>query len=70
MLDIRQQVRDTLDRVQVLRQQNNYKALGLILWNSPGMCQQLGCAKPLVQAVSVSNERLRHELQQVGVVPA
>jgi hypothetical protein len=70
LLGIRQQVRDTLDRVEVLRQQNNFKALGLILWNAPGMCQQLGCAKPLVQAVNTANEQLRHELRQVGVVPA
>jgi hypothetical protein len=70
LLDIRQQVRDTLERVEVLRQQNNYKALGLILWNAPGMCRQLGCAEPLVQAVSAANEQLRRELQQVGLTPA
>jgi hypothetical protein len=70
LLDIRQQVRDTLERVEVLRQQNNYKALGLILWNAPGMCQQLGCARPLVRAVNTANEGLRHELQQLGIAPA
>jgi hypothetical protein len=70
LLGIHQQVRDTLDRVEVLRQQNNFKALGLILWNAPGMCQQLGCAAPLVRAVNTANEQLRHELRQVGAVPA
>jgi hypothetical protein len=68
LLNIHQQVRDTLERVEVLRQQDNYKALGLILWNAPGMCQQLGCVELLVQEVSQANERLRHELQQVGAV--
>jgi hypothetical protein len=68
--DIHQQVRDTLERVEVLRQQNNYKALGLILWNAPGMCRQLNCAEVLIREVDRANERLRHELQQVGVAPA
>lgn len=68
LLNIRQQVRDTLERVEVLRQQDNYKALGLILWNAPGMCRQLGCAEVLVQEVNWANEQLRHELQQVGAV--
>jgi hypothetical protein len=70
LLDIRQQVRDTLERVEMLRQQNNYKALGLILWNAPGMCQQLGCAMGLVRAVNTANEELRRELQQLGIAPA
>jgi hypothetical protein len=70
LLDIHQQIRDTLERVEVLRQQNNYKALGLILWNAPGMCRQLGCAEILVQGVNRANEHLRHEVQQVGVTPA
>ena len=69
LLDLRQQVRDTLERVEVLHQQNNYKALGLILWNAPGMCRRLGCAEPLVQGVNTANERMRHELHQVGVAP-
>lgn len=64
--NIHQQVRDTLDRVEVLRQRDNYRALGLVLWNAPGMCQQLGCAELLVQDVRLANEHLRHELQQVG----
>jgi hypothetical protein len=68
--NIHQQVRDTLERVEVLRQQNNYKALGLILWNAPGMCRQLDCAEVLLREVDRANERLRHELQQVGVAPA
>jgi hypothetical protein len=42
----------------------------LILWNAPGMCRQLGCAEPLVRAVSAANERLRRELGQVGLAPA
>jgi hypothetical protein len=67
---VNQQVRDTLERVEVLRQQNNYKALGLILWNAPGMCRQLDCAEVLIREVDRANERLRHELQQVGVAPA
>jgi len=67
--NIHQQVRDTLDRVEVLRQRDNYRALGLVLWNAPGMCQQLGCAELLVQDVRLANEQLRRELQQVGAAP-
>jgi hypothetical protein len=67
--NIHQQVRDTLDRVEALRRRDDYKALGLVLWNAPGMCQQLGCAELLVQDVRLANEHLRHELQQVGAVP-
>jgi hypothetical protein len=63
-------VHDTLERVEVLHQQENYKALGLILWNAPAMCKQLGCAELLVQNVNRANEQLRHELRQVGAVPA
>lgn len=70
LANIRQQVRDTLDRVEALRQRDDYRALGLVLWNAPGMCQQLDCAEPLVQDVRQANEHLRHELQQVGAVPA
>ena len=70
LLNIHQQIRDTLERVEVLRQQNNYKALGLILWNAPGMCRRLGCAEMLLQEVNRANVRLRHEVQQVGVAPA
>jgi hypothetical protein len=69
VLEIQQQVFDTLERVEVLRQQNGYKALGLILWNAPGMCQQLGCAEMLLQDVHRANEGLRRELVQVGVAP-
>jgi hypothetical protein len=54
----------------VLHQQNNHKALGLILWNAPGMCQRLGCAEILLQDVDCANDRLRGELVQVGVAPA
>jgi len=70
LASIRQQVRDTLDRVEALRQRDDYRALGLVLWNAPGMCQQLDCAELLVQDVRQANEHLRHELQQVGAVPA
>jgi hypothetical protein len=70
LLDVHQQIRDTLERVEVLRQQNNYRALGVILWNAPGMRRQLGCPEARVSTVSAANERLRHELQQLGVAPA
>jgi hypothetical protein len=70
LLDVHQQIRDTLERVEVLRQQNNYRALGVILWNAPGMRRQLGCPEARVSAVSTANEHLRHELQQLGVAPA
>jgi hypothetical protein len=70
LANIRQQVRDTLDRVEVLRQRDDYRALGLVLWNAPGMCQQLDCAELLVQDVRQANEHLRHELQQVGAALA
>jgi hypothetical protein len=70
LLDIRQQLRDTLDRIDVLRQQNNYKALGLILWNAPGICRQLSCSPLLLQDVDHANEQLHQELQQLGAAPA
>jgi hypothetical protein len=70
MLEVRQQMRDTLERIEVLRRQENYKALGLVLWNAPTMCRRLGCAQPLVDQVDQANRRLRYELQQVGATPA
>jgi hypothetical protein len=70
MSEIQGQIRDTLERVEVLRQRDNYKALGLILWNAPGMCRQLDCAEVLVNDVERANRRLRHELGQVGAVAA
>jgi hypothetical protein len=63
---VHQQIYDTLERVEVLKRQNSYKALGLILWNAPGMCQRLGCEEILVQDVEHANEQLRTELVQVG----
>jgi surface antigen len=70
LLSVHQQIHDTLERVEVLKQQNSYKALGLILWNAPGMCQRLGCQEVLMQGVEHANEQLRSELVQVGVSPA
>jgi hypothetical protein len=68
--NIQQQTRDTLERVEMLHEQNNFKAMGLILWNAPGMCRQLGCARVLVEEVDRANKRLQHELRQVSLVPA
>jgi surface antigen len=67
---VHQQIYDTLERVEVLKRQNSYKALGLILWNAPGMCQRLGCEEILVQDVGHANEQLRTELVQVGAASA
>lgn len=70
LMDIHRQVRDILERIEVLHRERNYKALGVILWNAPEMCERLGCAEPSKEAVEAANDQLRHELQQVGLAPA
>jgi hypothetical protein len=70
LMDIHRQVRDILERIEVLHREKNCKALGVILWNAPEMCERLDCAQPAKKAVEEANDHLRRELQQVGLAPA
>jgi hypothetical protein len=63
---IKQETIDTLDRLAFMRDEGRYRELGVILWSTPAMCQQLDCEPAWVQAIETANARLRQELVPLG----
>ncbi|HEC24184.1 MAG TPA: hypothetical protein ENI95_14845 [Chloroflexi bacterium] len=57
---------DALDHLAYMRDQKQYRKMGLILWGDPAMRQQLDCEPHLIERVQDANERLVRELKQFG----
>ncbi len=58
---------EALERLRFMRETGQRRQLGLMLWSNPALCEQLGCQEMLVEDVRQANDKLRHELIQIGL---
>jgi gas vesicle protein len=65
--NIKQGTIDALDRLAYMRDQEQHREMGIILWSDPALCQQLPCDTHKIEVVREANDRMRYELAQLGI---
>jgi hypothetical protein len=57
---------DAIDRLKFLQAAGKSREMGLLLWNNPALCSEVPCDAGLVSTVREANDRLHHEIAQLG----
>lgn len=64
--EIRQGTIDAMERLDYMRESQQHRRMGIMLWSNPALCQQVGCEGKLLGAVENANDRFRYEIVQLG----
>jgi hypothetical protein len=69
LAEIKQGTIEAVERLNFMRDTEQYRQMGIILWSDPALCQQVVCDQEHVEAVASANDRLRQELGQMNRLP-
>ncbi len=61
---------EAIDKLTFMRETQQHRELGIMLWSNPALCAEISCEGELVEAVETANSRLRNELRHLGAVAA
>lgn len=69
LAEIKQGTIEAVERLNFMRDTEQYRQMGIILWSDPALCQQVVCDQERVESVASANDRLRQELAQMNRLP-
>jgi hypothetical protein len=57
---------EAVERLTFMRDTEQHRQMGIILWSDPALRQRVGCGSEMVDIVAGANDKLRRELTQLG----